>query len=133
MKRLCSIAMVTSAALLGPQGEALVAFALPTAVSTGVSPTATARDERIEQAVPAQTQDRTPAAGQVAFDRVCKVCHGAEGRGDTGPRLVPFSREYEELLGIVREGTGQMPPISARQLADEDVARIVAYLESLSR
>ena len=39
----------------------------------------------------------------------------------------------EEVLGIVREGTGQMPPISARQLADEDVARIVAYLQSLSR
>jgi hypothetical protein len=44
---------------------------------------------------------------------------------------VPFTREYEELLGIVREGTGQMPPISARQLPDEGVAEIVAYLKSL--
>jgi len=70
--------------------------------------------------------------GKLAFDRVCKVCHGPEGRGDAGPRLVPFTREYDELLGIVREGTGQMPPISARQLPDEGVAQIVAYLESLS-
>ena len=70
-------------------------------------------------------------AGQAAFDRVCKRCHGAEARGDAAPRLVPFSRDYDELLGIVREGAGQMPPISARELSDEGVADIVAYLKSL--
>jgi mono/diheme cytochrome c family protein len=74
-----------------------------------------------------------PSSGQAAFDRVCKTCHGPEARGDAGPRLVPFSREYEELLGIVREGIGQMPPISARELQDESVAQIAAYLRSLSR
>jgi mono/diheme cytochrome c family protein len=72
-------------------------------------------------------------SGQAEFDRVCKTCHGPEARGDAGPRLVPFSREYEELLGIVREGIGQMPPISARELPDESVAQIAAYLRSLSR
>ncbi len=82
---------------------------------------------------PMSAQQDDKPAGQAAYDRVCKVCHGPEGRGDAAPRLVPFTREYEEVLGIVREGTGQMPPISARQLADEDVARIVAYLQSLSR
>jgi mono/diheme cytochrome c family protein len=73
----------------------------------------------------------TRQAGQAAFDRVCKACHGPEARGEAGPRLVPFSREYEELLGIVREGSGQMPPISARMLPDESVAQIAAYLKSL--
>ena len=80
---------------------------------------------------PVQSQG-TQSSGQAAFDRVCKVCHGAEARGDLAPRLVPFSREYEELLAIVREGTGQMPPISARQLSDESVAQIATYLKSLS-
>jgi mono/diheme cytochrome c family protein len=83
-----------------------------------------------EMAVAAQSPE-TVGAGQVAFDRVCKRCHGAEARGDAAPRLVPFSREYDELLGIVREGTGQMPPISVRELPDEEVAAIVAYLRSL--
>ena len=83
-------------------------------------------------------QSQRPAAqgqgqGQAAFDRVCKTCHGPDARGDAGPRLVPFSREYEELLGIVREGTGQMPPISARELPDDAVSQIVPYLKSLSR
>lgn len=72
-------------------------------------------------------------AGRTAFARVCQRCHGVEGRGDAAPRLVPFSREYDELLGIVREGAGQMPPISTRELSDENVAQILAYLQSLSR
>ena len=117
----------------GGEDATLSAFALPAAPSIGVPPSSTALDARTAPAVPARPEDRTADAGQVAFDRVCQVCHGPGAGGDSGPRLVPFSRGYAELLGIVREGTGQMPPISARQLADEDVARIVAYLQSLPR
>ena len=81
-----------------------------------------------------QAQQADPVrAGQTAFGRVCQRCHGVEARGDDGPRLIPFSREYDELLGIVREGAGQMPPISTRELTDENVAQILAYLKSLSR
>jgi mono/diheme cytochrome c family protein len=80
----------------------------------------------------AQDQESKPP-GQVAFDRVCKVCHGPEGRGDGAPRLTPFNRDYDEVLGIVREGTGQMPPISAREVSDKEVAAIVDYLKSLSQ
>ena len=71
--------------------------------------------------------------GQLAFDRVCQTCHGAGARGGAGPGLAPFSRDYDELLGIVREGAGEMPPISARELSDEGVAQVLAYLKSLSR
>jgi mono/diheme cytochrome c family protein len=85
-------------------------------------------------AVPAWAQDQeSKPPGQVAFDRVCKVCHGPEGRGDGAPRLTPFSRDYDEVLGIVREGTGQMPPISAREVSDKEVAAIVDYLKSISQ
>jgi mono/diheme cytochrome c family protein len=71
--------------------------------------------------------------GKAAYARVCEVCHGAEGRGDAGPSLVPLDKEYDEVLGIVREGVGQMPPVSAERLSDEDVKRIVGYLKSLKR
>ena len=103
----------------------------------GLAPTsiiisAIAQDEGQKAPPPAQRQD-AKHPGQVEFDRVCKVCHGPEARGDAGPRLVPFTREYEETLGIVREGAGQMPPISVRELPDEGVAQIVAYLKSLSQ
>jgi mono/diheme cytochrome c family protein len=72
-------------------------------------------------------------AGKTAYDRVCQVCHGAAGRGDAGPSLVPLDKEYEEVLAIVREGGGEMPPFSAQRVSDEDVKRIVEYLKSLKR
>jgi mono/diheme cytochrome c family protein len=70
--------------------------------------------------------------GQAAYDRVCHVCHGPEGRGDGAPRLVPFGRSYDELLAIIRDGSGQMPPISDRRLTNEEVAEIIEYLKALS-
>jgi mono/diheme cytochrome c family protein len=60
--------------------------------------------------------DETRRAGEAAFTRVCQRCHGEKARGDVGPRLVPFSREYDEVLAI-----GQMPPIGPRELSDEAV------------
>jgi mono/diheme cytochrome c family protein len=69
----------------------------------------------------------------MAYARTCQVCHAAEGRGDAGPSLVPFGKEYDEVLGMVREGAGQMPPISAERLSDADVKRIVEYVKSLKR
>ena len=72
--------------------------------------------------------------GKAPYNRVCSVCHGMEGRGDAGPgpSLVPFEREYREVLAIVREGTGEMPPIAAERLSDEAVKQIVEYLKSLN-
>ena len=109
----------------------LVAFARP----DGSGATSRSRPE----AVSGQREPRSapqPGAeiqGQLAFDRVCPACHGSGARGGAGPGLAPFSRDYDELLGIVREGAGEMPPISARELSDEGVAQVLAYLKSLSR
>ena len=108
VKELCALAMFLTSALLGAE-------------------TGTARPP-----APAAQPEARPK-GQEEFDRVCKVCHGAEARGDAAPRLVPFTREYQELLGIVREGVGQMPPIAARQLSDDEVAKVLDYLKFLSR
>lgn len=73
------------------------------------------------------------ASGKTTFDRICAGCHGAEAAGDVGPRLVPFTKSNRELLGIVREGTGQMPALSVRDITDEEVVGVAEYLRSLSR
>jgi mono/diheme cytochrome c family protein len=73
-----------------------------------------------------------PPPGKVAFGKVCETCHGEDGRGDAGPRLVPLEIEYDELLAKVREGGGEMPPISTRTLSDDDVKQIFNYLKSLN-
>jgi mono/diheme cytochrome c family protein len=72
-----------------------------------------------------------PPPGKVAFDKVCRTCHGDDARGDAGPALVPLQMEYDELLAKVREGGGEMPPISTRTLSDDDVKQIFNYLKSL--
>ncbi|MEQ1911940.1 MAG: cytochrome c, partial [Vicinamibacterales bacterium] len=59
--------------------------------------------------------------------------HGAEARGDAAPRLLPFSRTIDDLRATVRDGKGQMPPISGQQVSDPEVAGIAEYLRSLSR
>jgi|GEM_PF-3519002 mono/diheme cytochrome c family protein len=103
--------------------SAVVAFALICAggivssLSAAVRPSARADD---------------PPPGQVVYDRVCKVCHGPEGQGNAGPALVPFEMEVDELLAKVREGGGEMPPISANRVSDDEVKQIAAYLTSLS-
>jgi mono/diheme cytochrome c family protein len=69
--------------------------------------------------------------GKAPYARVCQVCHGAEGRGDAAPSLVPLDKDYDEVLTMVREGGGQMPPISAERVSDDEVKQIVEYLKSL--
>lgn len=78
------------------------------------------------------TMAQTPDPGKVAYDRVCRVCHGENGKGDAGPRLVPFDHDADEVIAIVREGTGQMPPIAETRVSDSEIRSIVAYLTSLT-
>jgi mono/diheme cytochrome c family protein len=87
-----------------------------------------------------QTQTQTAAAdplvdanaGERAFNRVCAVCHGPRGRGDAAPALLPFDRSLLEVTAIVRDGRGEMPPVSGRTLSDQELGHIVEYLRSLS-
>ena len=70
-------------------------------------------------------------SGEGAYAEVCQACHGARGSGGLGPSLVPMTKGVDEVLAIVRDGQGQMPPISSREMSDAHVARVVEYLRSL--
>jgi mono/diheme cytochrome c family protein len=70
--------------------------------------------------------------GKAEFERICSGCHGKEGIGEVGPRLVPFTKSNRELLAIVREGSGQMPAISVTDISDENVAAVAEYLRQLT-
>ncbi|MCU1385295.1 MAG: hypothetical protein JWL71_3992 [Acidobacteria bacterium] len=73
-----------------------------------------------------------PPAGKAPFDRVCATCHGDEGRGDAAPRLVPIDMEVDEFVARVREGGGEMPPVSKASMGDDEVKQVFAYLKALS-
>jgi mono/diheme cytochrome c family protein len=69
--------------------------------------------------------------GQRVYEEKCSRCHGAEGRGAMAPSLVPFQWSYERALKLVREPECDMPPMSASEVSDAEVAQIVAYLKTI--
>jgi ubiquinol-cytochrome c reductase cytochrome c subunit len=62
----------------------------------------------------------------------CYQCHGYEGQGSTatGPRLGPRPLPLASFSRYVRRPTGQMPPYTAKVVADTDLAKIHAFLEA---
>jgi quinoprotein glucose dehydrogenase len=71
--------------------------------------------------------------GRQVFERACAACHGAEGQGNLAPALVPFTRGSQDLLRIVRSGSGNMmQPFSTADVSDADVRAIEQYLRGLS-
>lgn len=80
--------------------------------------------------VGASTQEEHP--GAASYELVCQACHGEQGKGDVAPPLVPGDLDADYVLAIVREGYGQMPPISTRELTDDQVRQVVAYLGTLN-
>jgi mono/diheme cytochrome c family protein len=70
-------------------------------------------------------------AGQPVYEKKCSKCHGVEGRGAKGPRLVPFYWRGEQALELVRQPVCDMPPMPASEVSDAEVAQIVAYLKTI--
>ena len=76
------------------------------------------------------------AAGAVLYQQTCQACHGGEARGDRGPALATGSfrhgGEDSDLFQTIRNGIPgtQMPAF--RDLATDNIWRIISYLRSLS-
>jgi quinoprotein glucose dehydrogenase len=109
-------------------------------IATGAGPDAALAAFALNAALITSSTPRTPVPGvdqgsdaATKFSNVCGPCHGRTGRGGAAPALVPMNHTLNEVLAIVREGRGQMPPISTSELPDEHVAQIVEYLRVESR
>jgi ubiquinol-cytochrome c reductase cytochrome c subunit len=86
-------------------------------------------------------QQPTPAApvgnakaGQTLFLKIgCFQCHGNEGQGGAaGPRIGRSPMlAIRNFTAYIRAPRGEMPPYTAKVLADKDIADIYAYLASL--
>lgn len=60
----------------------------------------------------------------------CYECHGRLGQGGVGPRIGPPQITAAAVAQYVRHPTGQMPPYTEKVVSDQELADIVAYLES---
>jgi mono/diheme cytochrome c family protein len=106
----------------GGTDSALVAFAL----KPGGASTTTSAQPTGAPATAAATM-----SGAEAYTSVCAACHGPTAGGGMGPRLAGMNRDASEVLAIVREGKGQMPAVSEREISDANLARVVEYLRTL--
>ena len=87
---------------------------------------------------PAPAQAPPPSAATVEEGRKlfvsygCYQCHGYEAQGSsaTGPRLGPRPLPYAGFSRYVRRPAGQMPPYTTRVLADADLEKIYAFIQT---
>ena len=95
---------------------------------------------------PVASDEASLARGEVLFNRMCAVCHGAAGVGAqanivdkypllvaynlSGPAVAGYSDGY--IYGIMRVGRGLMPPYG-HQISHFDRWNIVNYVRVLQR
>jgi ubiquinol-cytochrome c reductase cytochrome c subunit len=63
----------------------------------------------------------------------CYQCHGYVGQGGagTGPRLAPRPIAFDRFSRYIRRPSGDMPPYTAKVVAEQDVADLYAYLSAV--
>jgi len=75
--------------------------------------------------------EQTPIQrGSSIYNSNCTACHGfsKEGNPPFFPPLTNLRKENEELITIIRDGRGAMPPFP--QFTDEELSDLISYLES---
>src|SRR5215467_2067257 len=60
----------------------------------------------------------------------CYACHGYDGHGGAGARLVPMRMTVERFTAYVHNPR-QMPPYSTKLLSDAQLGDLWAYVKSL--
>jgi mono/diheme cytochrome c family protein len=87
-------------------------------------------EKRVSSSAPGATYD-----GGVIFEANCQACHGAAGRGGSGPQLsggraVRDFPTVADEVAFVTHGSGAMPAWGGR-LNEGEIAAVVAYTRTL--
>lgn len=78
-----------------------------------------------------QTRSISAANGKRLFtEYYCYACHGTEGQGGAGPRLIARA-SADPLIRYVRRPSGVMPAYTTRVIPEPDLLDIHAYLKSI--
>ena len=78
------------------------------------------------------SQAQNAGNGKTLFDTKyrCYTCHGFDGHGGSGARLVPMKLPQAAFIAYVRNPR-QMPAYSAKILPDAELADIWSYIKSM--
>lgn len=79
------------------------------------------------EAGPRAVSPEAVATGGDLYATRCAGCHGVDGSGGPGSpiRDVVRRRGDAEIVGVIQEGTGRMPPV---RLSDAEAAAVVAWM-----
>ena len=77
-----------------------------------------------------------PVAGEEIYGTYCASCHGATGLGEEESQFPGATNLVEhlghasdaEIVSVIQDGIGGMPPITA--LSEDDAADVIAYLRA---
>lgn len=89
------------------------------------------------QKAPAKGGAAAAAAGNVDNGKMiftsqnCGSCHGADAQGGVGPLIGPPSGTMAQFVASVRQPAGQMPPYSDKQVSDQELTDLYAYLKTM--
>jgi cytochrome c oxidase subunit 2 len=69
--------------------------------------------------------------GEVSYEQACGKCHGEDGRGGFGPPLRgnPLIEDADSVELVMRQGRGQMPPVSSTW-SDDQVEATIEFLQA---
>lgn len=80
------------------------------------------------------------AEGKALYDQWCQVCHSADATGNMGPSLVGKDHVYKQtstdvgMFSIIYAGaSGAMQPFSRRDLTQDGMLKVIAYVRSLDK
>lgn len=80
------------------------------------------------------------AQGKELYERWCQVCHNADGSGRMGPALVGGSHVYPQVVSdagmfaVIYGGAGgAMQAFSTREITQDEILKVIAYVRSLER
>jgi cytochrome c-L len=86
---------------------------------------------------------KDPAAlqgGKALYEQWCASCHNTDAAGKLGPPLIGQQHIYPQtsddvgMFSIIYAGaSGAMQPFSKRDLSQDDMLKIIAYIRSLDR
>ncbi len=70
---------------------------------------------------------------KIYLEQLCSSCHGTVGQGGgvAGPKIAPQPFPWTAFAQQVRKPRVAMPPYSAKNLPDQDLADIYAYIVSI--
>ncbi len=78
--------------------------------------------------------------GKALFEQWCQVCHNADGKGKMGPSLLgpkytyPQSATDPGMFAVIYGGaSGAMQPFSKREITQDEILKVIAYVRSLPK